>query len=506
MIIVYFCFMQDGYSILINKLSAFTQKYYKNQLIRGLVLCFTSVALGIIVFAVLEHYGRFGVLARTILFWAFVLLSTVILCLLVFRPLFKLAKLGERLSDDQAAKIIGKHFHGVSDKLLNVIQLKKQRAGSLALIEASINQKATELKPIPFLNAVRFSENKRYIKYAIIPLFIFAGLYAADRQELITESSARIIDYKTEYIPPKPFEFDVLNNSLVCVQNQNYTVSVQLRGKEIPSEAYINLAGQSIKMKKKESHLFEYSLINVQKPQIFKFNAGGLYSEPHQLNVLPAPSLVSFELSVDYPPYIGKENKRLENTGEVLIPEGSNVRWDFFTENTDTFNVLWGERLLHTQKTSKNHFSFFRTAKTSLNYTLLPFNSDVQTLDSVNYNFKVAFSFTSVIMVLFGIGLIGQFILGKESIGFGDVKLGLVLGGFLGVEYSVLALYLSFAISAILVIFFYRNKIKSNDSKIPFGPFLAAGTLISLFTIRPDGGNYILNWFKKYSIDAGKIN
>ena len=96
---------------------------------------------------------------------------------------------------------------------------------------------------------------------------------------------------------------------------------------------------------------------------------------------------------------------------------------------------------------------------------------------------------------LFGIGLIGQFILKKESIGFGDVKLGLVLGGFLGVEYSILALYLSFAISAILVIAFYGNKIKSGDAKIPFGPYLAAGTLISLFTIEPSGGNYILNWY-----------
>ena len=35
---------------------------------------------------------------------------------------------------------------------------------------------------------------------------------------------------------------------------------------------------------------------------------------------------------------------------------------------------------------------------------------------------------------LFAIGLIGQFILRKESIGFGDVKLGLVLGGYLGTE------------------------------------------------------------------------
>ena len=112
--------MQDAYSTLINKLSAFTQKYYQNQLIKGLVLCFTLVALGFIVFSVLEHFGRFSVLTRTILFWAFVLLSTVILCLLIFRPIFKLANLGKRLSDDQAAKIIGRHFHDVSDKLLNV--------------------------------------------------------------------------------------------------------------------------------------------------------------------------------------------------------------------------------------------------------------------------------------------------------------------------------------------------------------------------------------------------
>ena len=66
---------------------------------------------------------------------------------------------------------------------------------------------------------------------------------------------------------------------------------------------------------------------------------------------------------------------------------------------------------------------------------------------------------------LFSIGLIGQFILKKESIGFGDVKLGLILGGFLGVEYSVLALYLSFAISALVVIFFLNRSFKKGTIK-----------------------------------------
>ena len=60
---------------------------------------------------------------------------------------------------------------------------------------------------------------------------------------------------------------------------------------------------------------------------------------------------------------------------------------------------------------------------------------------SIGWEYSVSGSFVFA-GFLFFIGLIGQFILKKESIGFGDVKLGLILGGFLGVEYSILALYL----------------------------------------------------------------
>jgi len=96
---------------------------------------------------------------------------------------------------------------------------------------------------------------------------------------------------------------------------------------------------------------------------------------------------------------------------------------------------------------------------------------------------------------LFSIGLIGQFILKKESIGFGDVKLGLVLGGFLGVEFSILALYLSFALAAIMVFIMLGGNLISRDAKIPFGPYLAGGTLLSILTTTPQGDNLILNWY-----------
>jgi len=381
--------MQDAYSLLIKKLRAFTQKYYQNLLIRGLLLCFSSIALGFIAFAILEYYGRFGVEARTILFWAFVIMSKSIFFFWVLRPIFKLAKLGKRLSDDEAAKIIGKHFPDVADKLLNVIQLKKQSSSNVALLEAGINQKALELKPTPFVKAINFSENRRFIKYALIPLFVFAGLYASNREEILTESTVRIINYKTEYIPPAPFDFVILNQTLECIQHQDYKLIIQLRGDEIPTDSYLELSGLSIKMKKQADHVFEYDFRNIQKTQSFKLNAGGVYSGTHNLNVLAAPSLVNFELHLDYPSYLRKKDERLKNIGEVLVPEGTKVSWDFFTENTDYFDILWNDELLSTIQESSNHFSFSHKASASANYTLLPFNTGVSTLDSANYNFKV---------------------------------------------------------------------------------------------------------------------
>ena len=381
--------MHNAYYLLISKLRAFTQKYYQNLLIRGFILCFSTLSLGFIATSLLEYYGQFGTTTRTILFWVFTLLSTSIFFVLVIYPLLKLLKLGHRLSDTDAAKIIGKHFPDVADKLLNVIQLKQQKASNLALLEASIDQKALELKSIPFVRAISFADNKRFLKYALIPLFIFGGFYIADSEEVLTESTTRIINYNTEYIPPAPFSFKVLNEKMDCIQHQDYRLNVQLIGDEIPNDAYLELNGLPIKMKKLANHTFEYTFNNIQKSVDFKINAGGIYSNTYALIVLAAPSLINFNISLDYPNYTGKKDESLENIGELLIPEGTRVNWNFYTENTNEFDILWAENKQRLELVSPNHFRFFKKANVSTSYTLLPRNQQVATIDSVNYLFKV---------------------------------------------------------------------------------------------------------------------
>jgi leader peptidase (prepilin peptidase)/N-methyltransferase len=96
---------------------------------------------------------------------------------------------------------------------------------------------------------------------------------------------------------------------------------------------------------------------------------------------------------------------------------------------------------------------------------------------------------------LFVLGVVGKLILKKEAMGFGDVKLGFVLGAFLGVKTTILTLYISFLIAGAVSLIGLLGKWIDRRSQIPFGPYLACGTIISILTRAPANENLIINWY-----------
>lgn len=67
-----------------------------------------------------------------------------------------------------------------------------------------------------------------------------------------------------------------------------------------------------------------------------------------------------------------------------------------------------------------------------------------------------------------------------KGMGFGDVKLAIPLGILLGWPNTVVAIFLSFVIGAIVGLVAMAIKKKKLKSQIPFGPFLVLGTFIAL--------------------------
>lgn len=77
-----------------------------------------------------------------------------------------------------------------------------------------------------------------------------------------------------------------------------------------------------------------------------------------------------------------------------------------------------------------------------------------------------------------------------QWIGFGDVKLAILMGLILGVQKTLLALFLSFFSGAIIGLILIVAKNRGLKSEIPFGPFLIMGTFAAILW-----GSGMIEWY-----------
>jgi leader peptidase (prepilin peptidase) / N-methyltransferase len=86
------------------------------------------------------------------------------------------------------------------------------------------------------------------------------------------------------------------------------------------------------------------------------------------------------------------------------------------------------------------------------------------------------------------ISLVGSFVFGKEAMGAGDAKLMAMMGAWLGWKFLLLAGFLACVVGALVGVGGMMLGAISRQQQIPFGPFLALGAAIAVFS-----GELILN-------------
>lgn len=99
--------------------------------------------------------------------------------------------------------------------------------------------------------------------------------------------------------------------------------------------------------------------------------------------------------------------------------------------------------------------------------------------------FLIIISFTTFINAFWGFLIGGGFlfltaVFSRGGMGCGDIKLGAVIGLFLGGERMVLTLFLASLLASVIGVGLIILKKKNRKDYLPFGPFLAAGALVSL--------------------------
>lgn len=80
---------------------------------------------------------------------------------------------------------------------------------------------------------------------------------------------------------------------------------------------------------------------------------------------------------------------------------------------------------------------------------------------------------------------------GREGMGFGDVKMMLMAGAFLGLRRTILTILLGSVLGAILGAIFILSSRKGSDYELPFGTFLGAAALLVVFF-----GTPVVTWYQ----------
>lgn len=380
----------SGYSELIGKLQAYKRKYYQNKLIKGGLLALGILLTSYLLISSLEYTVRFGTPIRAILLFGFLILVAWVVIHWIIDPVWKLFTINRQISNEEAASQIGQFFPSVADKLLNTLQLYQLSKEHNALIQASISQKTIEISTVPFVEAVNFRENKKYIKYLVLPLVIMAVVLLAAPQ-LFTESTPRIINFNKTYATLAPFQFEVLNEELRAFKNEDFKLILGLTGSVIPNTVYLQTKDRRIKMLQNENGIFEFTFTKVQSSLDFGFEAAGFQSNSYFLEVLRRPNLKSFDIDLEYPGYLQKQNESLQNTGNLLIPEGTTVNWSFRALETDGISLkfLENNEIHELQRNDNQSFKFKKRIMFSDRYTLDLQNKFSRNKDKILYQIIV---------------------------------------------------------------------------------------------------------------------
>lgn len=382
--------MGSNYDLLVEKINEFIRKFYLNKLLRGSIYAATTILALYLILFVWVYYSYPSTTAKTISFFAFIAIALAAILFWIVKPALSYFNLGRIISFEQAANLIGNHFFNVKDRLLNTLQLHelvKTSSQNTDLILAGIDQKISELKPIPFTQAVNIGDNRKYLKFLFIPLSIIL-LIAFIAPAILKEGTHSFIRYDQEILPKAPFEFILENKSLMVTQGDDITLKLKLKGDNFPQDIYVEDGSNSYKLEKENISTFSYTFKNLQQSKHLFFNGGGFRSATYLIEVKPRPSLLNISANLVFPAYLNRKNEQVANAGDLLVPEGTKITWILKTENSDNIDFTLQKRK-EIIAVKNNIAQFNAVLKHNADYSITPINGFIANRDTLKHQINV---------------------------------------------------------------------------------------------------------------------
>ena len=327
-------------SALISKIEHFIRKFYLNRLIQGALIGFVLMIALFLIINGIEYFSWLPQKGRLILFLLFILGISFVAIFYFAIPIINLIRFRKKMSDEQAAVIIGKFFPEISDKLLNTLQLSHELTQDFdnQLLIATIEQRTEHLKPINFSDAVNLKDNYKYLTIFGLA-FVVLSVTLIFLPDFSKKPVQRIINYSQDFEKPLPFSVELSATNLEVSQGKDVEFKIYVTGEHIPDAFYVKSNTGIRMMNRLNTNDFRFIFKNIYQNEEFYVEGGDYRSQIINLIVRPNPTMLYYEAKLTFPKYINRKNETISGKTRIIVPQGTDVEFVFHTRDVEAIFI-----------------------------------------------------------------------------------------------------------------------------------------------------------------------
>lgn len=380
--------LSPSYRKVLIRIKSFIRRYYLNRIIHGLIVSLVFGSFFLLVLILVNEITLSPASFREPAFKIGAFVSLGFLIVFVLIPAFRLLGLMRGMNIKAAERLIRNKFPELNDTLLNLIELGENDLGEKdsSLIFASIEERENRLKWYKFEQAVPY---KKLIKPAayFISVVVLGLLLLSIWPNLVKTGYSRTVHYKQEFDTKIKLQLLIVNDSLRVGLGSDLEILVSSNIPLGDADVYINI-GASLYQMKTDGSLFSHTVEAINGDFDFSVKHIEFESKRYHVEVIPIPEMHKMEIVVIPPRHTGLELRLQNNSGDLLIAEGSVVNWSIMQQHADIVSLIFNDDSLYSDQEEGIH-KFSKIIKLNLEYELFLKSLKLREPVSFRYNIEV---------------------------------------------------------------------------------------------------------------------
>jgi len=315
-----------------TRLRRTSERITRAELAFGVAVALGAVAAVWLIATILEANLWLGTTARTAIAAAIGTLIIGVSATVLARPLGRLLGLLSNPSEENVARRVGKHYPGVADRLVNLLQLADGRRthAPAPLVDQAVHNLAEDLDEVSFEAVEDFGRARSALRLASLPV---AGLlvFLLVAPATFIGASERLLAPETEFERPAPFQLSVTPGDTHIIQGDSLQIQIRATGSP-PDRMALQIRDSSgapidrRSLRADSAGLFQYMVGAKRNSFQYRVDASPIRTNWFNVTVTRRPLVQKLQVTVTPPAYTELPPRRLDpNVGDVNGLPGSRV-------------------------------------------------------------------------------------------------------------------------------------------------------------------------------------